>query len=387
MAATVIGHTYRLVVRERGHFASAAAWPLAASLLAIAAGGGQHLELGLEAASSFTGVHEVAEARVATEPGRQRTVRAVLDLASKPGDPLLAWTEYPWTYLNYHRVAATRFIWKSFMLGQIYLGRSGPQYVLPHTWEWFADDMRESRPAAFLEEVAMPVTAGTPFATYVNDNFETAYEGVDTIVHLRTDEAEAILRGNPGDRFTPGRAAGPVSSWKAGDGTASLAANSPPSATDVLELSDGLCTRISGTMLAAPGNGGSFLSFRFDNADGTSGNARLNIADMQVFSGSDTSVFDTVNLDPTTVDTGSPQVPVYEPRDFAVVVGARSAALVIDGMIKAAVRLDGPSHLSLEARNGGVTLSNLRRGAPPPDAGCGGSTASRTAGSAGRGAP
>jgi hypothetical protein len=91
---------------------------------------------------------------------------------------------------------------------------------------------------------------------------------------------------------------------------------------------------------------------------------------MQVFSGSDTSVFDTVNLDPSTVDTGSAQVPTYGPHDFAVVVGARSAALVIDGMIRAAVRLDGQRRLSLEARNGGVQLTDLRRGAPPPSAGC-----------------
>jgi len=143
-----------------------------------------------------------------------------------------------------------------------------------------------------------------------------------------------------------------------------------PSDVDRLELSDSLCTRISGTYTGSPGDAGSFLSFRFDNADGSSGDARLNIADMQVFSGSDTSVFDTVNLDPSTVDTGSAQVPTYGPHDFAVVVGARSAALVIDGMIRAAVRLDGQRRLSLEARNGGVQLTDLRRGAPPPSAGC-----------------
>ena len=60
------------------------------------------------------------------------------------------------------------------------------------------------------------------------------------------------------------------------------------------------------------------------------------------------------------------------PHDFAVVVGSASAALVIDGEIRAAVRLDGETNVSLEVRNGGVLLSDLHVGSPPPNSGCGG---------------
>lgn len=396
MAAAVIGHVYRFAHRERGDFRSVAAWPLVASLLAIAAGGGGHLTLGLEAASSFTSVHDVAAQREFDEPGKQRTVRAVLDLVSNQDDPLLAWTEFPWTYLNYHRVAATRWIWKSFMLGQIYLGRSGPQYVLPKTWQWFADDMREAHPAAFLEEVALPLTAGTPFAKYVNDNFEQTYRGSDNNIYLRNDEAAAVLRGSGGSALSPVPLLA-TSKWQVGAGSASLPADTAPSFDDALRLSMSLCTRISGTYAAEPSGTGSFLSFRFDSDAGSAENMRLNIAGTQVFSGNDGAVFDSVNLDqqsvdpptgeagtadpaagepigvgPPTVDSGATALPVTDlgQHEFAIVVGKRSAAIVIDGMIRAAVRLTNQTRVVLEARNGGVSLTNLATGPPPPDSGC-----------------
>ena len=417
MAAAVLGHVFRMIVDVRGAFRTTVAWPLLAGLLSIAAGGGGHFTLGLEAASSFTSVRQLEVERTIAEPGRQRTVRAVLDLVSRPGDPLLAWTEYPWVYLEYRRVAATRWIWKSFMLGQIYLGRSSPAYVLPQTWSWFADDMAEADPAAFLEETALPVTPGTPFATYVDNGFEETYVGSDNNIYLRNDEAEAVLRGDPGKRLTPTLPAGTGSSWKVSAGKASLPADTPSSLTDVLHLSNSLCTRISGTYTLAPGDNGSFLSFRFDRADGTAPNMRLNVVDTQIFSGDDGAIFDTTYLEPPVTE-----VPAALPADasgdtvnnavgegasasdtsqfgdetsdgsdggsddgaadggaagsdttthqFAVVVGKQSAAIVIDGAIRAAVRLTNQDQLSLEVRNGGVTLADLHQGPPPPDSGC-----------------
>ncbi|MEO6123436.1 MAG: hypothetical protein ABIR32_06970 [Ilumatobacteraceae bacterium] len=383
MAAAVLGHGYRLMRRERGReFRSIAVWPLAASLLAIAAGGGQHLTLGLEAASSYSSVHQVAEQRRSVEPGQQRTVRAVMDLASVDGDPLLAWTEFPWVYLNYHRTAATRWIWKSFMLGQIYLGRSSPDYVLHETWQWFADDMAEAKPAVLLEEVALPVAAGTPFDAYVNANFRPVFTNADNIVHLRNDVAKAIIDGSgDGEVFTPTGTA-LESNWNVGRGEATLAPETVPSLTDALELSTSRCTRISGTYTGLAGAAGSFLSFRLDDPRRAGTNARLNIVGDEVVSGNDTTIFDTTYLGdggptedqtvgPTNELPGAEQpTPVPEPHDFAVVVGEHSAALVIDGQIHAAVRLDGQTRLSLEVRQGGVTLTELGRSRAPNTGGC-----------------
>lgn len=386
MAAASIGQIFRLVHRERGDFRSVAAWPLLACLLAVAAGGGQHFTLGLQAASGYSSVGQVADQRQVIEPGRQRTARAVMDLASAPGDPLLAWTEFPWVYLNYRRVAATRWIWKSFMLGQIYLGRSSPDYVLPETWEWFAHDMAEADPAVFLEELALPVSAATPFADYVDTKFQPLYTNTDNIVHVRTDIADSILRGEPGQLLKPVVPEGATSRWVVAAGTAALPSTAAVSFTDVLELSTSRCVRIAGTYVSEASAAGTFLSFRFDRPGQPAANVRLNIVDKQVFSGNDTSIFDTTYLDgggPTPVDQGDqsnggeanepvaalPAADLSE-HQFAVVVGDRSAALIIDGVVRAAVRLDGQTRLSLEVRQGGVTLTDLTSGSAPASSGC-----------------
>ena len=104
----------------------------------------------------------------------------------------------PWPYLNLHRVPATRFIWKNFLLGEIYLARSGPQYVLPGTWETFAADVERTDPAAFVVETVNPVVPGTPFETLVDDNFTTVYTDDVATLAYRNDLAR-WLRSPPVD--------------------------------------------------------------------------------------------------------------------------------------------------------------------------------------------
>ena len=97
--------------------------------------------------------------RPAVPTSRARSARSGRPSTSSAGagDPLLAWTERPWTYLQWDRIAATRYVWGSFLLGQIYLGAAGPQFVPPHTAEWFADDLARTDPQVFVEEVEHPV--------------------------------------------------------------------------------------------------------------------------------------------------------------------------------------------------------------------------------------
>ena len=108
------------------------------------------------------------------------------------------WTSYPWPYLNLHRVPATRYIWKNFLLGEIYLARSGPQYVLPGTWETFAADVERTDPTAFVVESVNPVVPGTPFDTLVNENFTTVYTDDVATLAYRSDLAR-WLQSPPAD--------------------------------------------------------------------------------------------------------------------------------------------------------------------------------------------
>jgi hypothetical protein len=87
---------------------------------------------------------------------------AALDLVSKRNDPLLAWTLQTWPYLTNHRIAATRFIWKSFLAGEIWMGGTSPDYILPDTWKWFRQDIAQSKPVVFTV-VDASLAPGNPF--------------------------------------------------------------------------------------------------------------------------------------------------------------------------------------------------------------------------------
>ncbi|NDD98343.1 MAG: hypothetical protein EBZ93_12795, partial [Actinobacteria bacterium] len=149
---------------------------------------------GTSRAGAFTSFSRLEQSRDAAQDGQSRTVRAILDLVSDDGDAVLAWTMYPWTYLNNERVPATRLSWKSFMLGEIYLGRTSTDYVLPDTWEWFADDMRESNPAAYLRPKETALDPSTPFAEFVAREFVPAYESSAMEVQIRSSIWSRLLQ-------------------------------------------------------------------------------------------------------------------------------------------------------------------------------------------------
>jgi hypothetical protein len=148
---------------------------------------------GLEQFSNFKGIANAAEQRRVSEAGDSRTLRAILDVASDDNDALLAWTGWPWTYLDVQRVSASRMIWSSMFLGEIYLAGSGPEWVVPNTWEWFAKDMRQSNPAAYTERNDFPRREGIPFDAYVNENMTLKYRGSKAKVWLRNDFSERLM--------------------------------------------------------------------------------------------------------------------------------------------------------------------------------------------------
>ena len=86
----------------------------------------------------------------------------------------------------------------------------------------------------------------------------------------------------------------------------------------------------------------------------------MNVSEHSTFSGNDAQVFDTIEI--PTLATGTHQ--------FSIIVGNRSAVLVVDQYIGAAVRLTTQSLLTLEARGGGVSLSNLHTSDAPVESGC-----------------
>lgn len=153
----------------------------------IAAQGTQLAWIAVEGAGRFRSTEQYVRARDDVRSGKHWTHRAVMDLVSSADDPLLAWTMYPWTYLDHRRVPATRFSWKSFMIGEVYLGRTSPDYVLDRTWQWFAQDMEESRPKVFARPQVTDLEPATPLSSLVAEEFSTVFADDDIEIAWRKE--------------------------------------------------------------------------------------------------------------------------------------------------------------------------------------------------------
>ena len=223
--------------------------PLAVAILTIQVGGTFSFREGLREASRFQGISDFDARREQLIDGRTHMVRAALDLVSEPDDPLLMWTSYPWPYLNLHRVPATRYIWKNFLLGQIYLARSGPQYVLPGTWETFAADVERTNPTAFVVEAVNPVVSGTPFDDIVDEKFTTVFTDEALTLAFRDDLAAWLL--------SPPVEPSPAQSIDLEPGTPAV-------------LADDACVRLDGDIVSSSPDGAR-VAFGFGSASSVDG--------------------------------------------------------------------------------------------------------------------
>ncbi len=269
---------------------------MAAALLLVVQGSSLFWD-GASRAGRFTSFPEWSENRESAMDGQSRTVRAVLDLVSEDGDALLAWTMYPWTYLNNERVPATRLSWKSFMLGEIYLGRTSEEYVLPRTWEWFADDVRESNPAAYLRPKETALVESTPFADYVEERFVPAFDGETVELRVRRSIWDALLDFGPDAESAP---------------------------TPFVDETG--CFRWRGTVRDLDAD--EPVGFSFEDVDGSAETVHLSVNANRAWSSSDSVEFAT-------------SARVGDTADLTLIVGPRSAVLVENDMVVAAVRLDG----------------------------------------------
>jgi hypothetical protein len=348
MIAVLVGVTTRRLATMSSAASTvlSTALPLAVTIITIYVGGTAPFREGFREASAFHGVDDFDDRREQLIDGRTHMLRAALDLVSEPDDPLLMWTSYPWPYLNLHRVPATRYIWKNFLLGEIYLARSGPQYVLPGTWETFAADVERADPTAFVVEAVNPVVPGTPFETLVDDNFSTVFTDDVATLAFRDDLAQ-WLRSPP------------RSSSEASTPTVGL----DPDAPEELEPSG--CFRLDGDIVSAPLNEAR-VSFRFGSVSSV-GEVVPSITFARTGDGSAA-----VTSRGTAGNPFAAQV-VVSPADataFTLVVGSRAAVLVVDGMIVGAVAMDGRDVVTVEASSQGTRVEHLVRSAPPDESGC-----------------
>ena len=138
---------------------------------------GRGLRDGVAAASGFRGVDDLAAARRANESGNVRTVRATLRPRQRGGRPApgldRASVDVP--PVGPHRGDPGTSGGASCSARSTSVS-PGPQFVPPHTAEWFADDLERTDPQVFVEEVEHPVPADSaPWARAVAADFVPVY--------------------------------------------------------------------------------------------------------------------------------------------------------------------------------------------------------------------
>jgi hypothetical protein len=299
----------------------------------------------------------------ADQPGSSRSVQAVLDLVSRDRDPLLAYSDDQFLFPSYRRIPATRFQQRYFLIGSIYLGQTGPQYVLHDTWKWFAEDLRQANPAAFLKTVHID---SIPFARYVATHFKRVFDGNVGTVELRNDVALSVLHGVTPRVWIPPASPRNGSGWRRDGNSAVYGPGSTPMSRDLLLLSTHACERIDGDL-----NGGPQVSptVVFHVRDSSGSQPELRIA----FDGSYASVEDASDgiLDTISTTPGSAApTPPKGAIGFSLVVGRRAAALVIGNRVVGAVAVGKHVEITAEPQSTRLALENLRVGAAPIGSGC-----------------
>jgi hypothetical protein len=339
--ATVIAHRRNQQHHQRHpsdkvHYAL----PIATAIIVLFSQCSDLFWTGVEKVGTFTTFTQHETDRTQSQGGEGRTTRAVLDLVSHQGDPLLAWTMYPWTYLEHERVPATRFSWKSFMIGEIYLGKTSSDFVLPDTWNWFAQDMQQTQPKAFARPKETPLDEQTPFAQYVSANFTTAYDGNSMEVGI-SNKVWTTLITEPTESMN-------------------IAEDKIFNETSPFVLSDTNCVRIAGTLTFDQLSGDSGIIFNLSDPTASYENVHLSLSATRASSSSDTVEFTGKDIEHDSA----------EPLKFVLVVGSRSAVLVVDSKVVAGTRTGAQAQLSVAIKAGQPSLSDLRIDTSPNLNGC-----------------
>ena len=295
---------------------------------------------GVEKVGTFTTLEKHETERAQNQGGEGRTTRAVLDLVSHQGDPLLAWTMYPWTYLEHERVPATRFSWKSFMVGEIYLGKTSPKYVLPETWRWFAQDMQQAQPKVYVRPKETLLDEQTPFAQYVSANFTTVYDGNSMEISLDKDSWSNLMTV-------------PSKSMEVDD-------DKIFTETSPFVLSNTNCVRIAGSLNTVDQSSDSGIIFNLTDPTASFENVHLSLSATRASSSSDNVEFASKDIERDNT----------KPLEFILIVGSRSAVLSVDGKVVAGTRLGNQAQLSVAVKTGEPLLRNLRIDTSPELDGC-----------------
>lgn len=257
-----------------------------------------------------------------SEPGDIVATRAVLDLVTRTGDPLLMGTDSPYPYLDYKRVSATK---------------------LTNPESSFVDDISKSQPI---------VSSTSPFTSYTNTNFRLAYPHPDRPVFFRNDVADQIFAANGTLNWQPIEPDNPR--WKTSEGTANEQRARDPEKNKFLAIADHDCFVLTG-------KADNDLIFWFRNRQPDYSQSANSLTSLRIRG-------DSVGSSNAAREySWNPSPPN---RPFTLIVGKNAAALIIDGQIRGAVSLHDTYRVEIQNLQDDLTLTDLKIGTAPKVTGC-----------------
>lgn len=328
-------------------------WTSIAIVFAVVAAQGTHSTWNaIEGAGAFRSTAHYVETRKTLRTGSSEMQQAVMDLVSDADDPLLAWTMYPWTYLDNRRVPATRFSWKSFLIGEIYLGRTSPRYVLPDTWKLFDDDIRRTRPRVYARPQVTALVPNTPFARLVARDFAIVYADDQIEIGWQRNLREEATR--PFSADSAARIASLPAGWSYESSTNSIDIDTDamPWIVDV-ESCQRFGLRLQRIQTADPTG----IRIEFAPGDEFDRSVAMNIDFDRSWSERPSSARSGTNES----DDDLSDVDLYLTNrlslDVTLLLTDSAAALIVDDAIVSAVLLDGPQTVSISSLYGRTRIS------------------------------
>lgn len=292
----------------------------------------------------------MAATRARGRDGTARSVQAVLDLVGDPGDSMLAWTNHPWPYLDFHRVSATRFIWKSFLMGEIYLGRTDLSYVLPGSWDRWTEDVSRTQPVVALLDATFPIPADTPFAQLLATDFSMALSTPTLSLSLRRDVMAKLSDDSTSAAWSGDGGLG--AGWsKDGVGLRYDGVDLDESAA-ILDLGDLRCSRFDATII------GDGVSFHVLDPTGSSEPVEALMAGGEAITRSPNVEFLRLPIARRGADR------------ISFIVGNESAVLLVNGVVGGALTLLPSTLIQVTSTGDTAALGDVRVGPAPVGGEC-----------------
>jgi hypothetical protein len=112
---------------------------------------------------------------------------------SQPDDYIYAYTNDIWVYTDVDRTAATRYVSKCWLEGELFWEGKNPEWILPRTWDNWRADMRRTPPKLFITFTDTPIPPGTPPAQLLSCAYRVLYKDPAQAVHILVKPADMCL--------------------------------------------------------------------------------------------------------------------------------------------------------------------------------------------------